>query len=207
MKTTFEHIARTKLGENIAVGEFHAIKTTALPGVYHVYNVTINDSDEYAFMFVHEKETANLDDVLSTLDIVGIGGVDGGTYGIVNDAGKFSFDEWFYRAADKSPNQTDGYVGYTNHGDGEFLLYANSEHSVFLLDDEDVYEQALLAETECVYDDETDYYEYSWPEGRVEVTYYVDDDKFERTVSVPDGARNIDTIIQTIAELSIEAHS
>ena len=200
MKTTFEHIARTKLGENIAVGEFSSIKTTAVPGIYHVYNVTINDSDEKAFMFVHEK-------VLSTLDIESIGGVDGGTYGIVNDPGKFSFDEWFDRAADKSPNQTDGYVGYTNHGDGEFVLYTNSEHSVFLLDDEDVYEQALLNETTYIYDDETDYYEYSWPEGRVEVTYYVNDDEFERTVPVPAGARSIDTIIKTIAELSVEAHS
>ena len=205
MKTTFEHIARTKLGENIAVGEFSSIKTTAVPGVYHVYNVTINDSDEKAFMFVHEKETSNMDNLLSTLDIESIGGVDGGTYGIVNNTGEFSFDEWFNRAGEQ--NQTDGYVGYTNHGDGEFVLYANSEHSVFLLDDEDVYEQALLNETTYIYDDETDYYEYSWPEGRVEVTYYVDDDEFERTVPVPEGARKIDTIIETIAELSVEAHS
>ena len=213
MKTTFEHIARTKLGENISVGKFSSIRTTAVPGVYHVYNVTINDSDEKAFMFVHEKETANLDNVLSTLDIESIGGVDGGVYGIVNNASEFSFDEWLSRAADKSPNQTDGYVGYTNHGDGdgngdgEFVLYTNSEHSVFLLDDEDVYEQALLNETTYIYADETDYYEYSWPEGRVEVTYYVNDDEFERTVSVPKGARSIDTIIKTIAELSVEAHS
>lgn len=205
MKTTFEHIARTKLGENIAVGEFSSIKTTAVPGVYHVYNVTINDSDEKAFMFVHEKETSNMDNLLSTLDIESIGGVDGGTYGIVNNTGEFSFDEWFNRAGEQ--NQTDGYVGYTNHGDGEFVLYANSEHSVFLLDDEDVYEQALLNETTYIYDDETDYYEYSWPEGRVEVTYYVNDDEFERTVSDPKGARSIDTIIKTIAELSVEAHS
>ena len=213
MKTTFEHIARTKLGENISVGKFSSIRTTAVPGVYHVYNVTINDCDEKVFMFVHEKETANLDNVLSTLDIESIGGVDGGVYGIVNNASEFSFDEWLSRAADKSPNQTDGYVGYTNHGDGdgygdgEFVLYTNSEHSVFLLDDEDVYEQALLNETTYIYDDETDYYEYSWPEGRIEVTYYVDEDEFERTVSVPKGARSIDTIIKTIAELSVEAHS
>ena len=206
MKTTFEHVARTTLDENIAIGEYSAIKTTALPGVYNVYNVTINDSDEYAFMFVHET-VSNLDNVLPILDIVGIGGVDGGTYGIVNDEDKFSFDEWFNRAADKSQNQTDGYVGYTNHGDGDFLLYTNNEHSVFLLDDEDVYEQALLAETEYIYDDETDYYEYSWPENRIEVTYYVDDDEFERTVPVPAGARKIDTIIKTIAALSVEAHS
>ena len=204
MKTTYEHVARTTLDKNIAIGEYGAIKTTAVPGVYYVYNVTINDSDEYAFMFVHEN-VSNLDEVLSTLDIVGIGGVDGGTYGIVNDEGKFSFDEWFDHAGKQT--HTDGYVGYTNHGDGEFVLYANSEHSVFVMDDEDVYEQALLAETECIYDDETDYYEYSWPEGHIEVTYYVDDDEFERTVPVPEGARKIDTIIQTIAALSVEAHS
>lgn len=204
MKTTYEHVARTTLDEKVAVGEYGAIKTTALPGVYYVYNVTINDSDEYAFMFVHET-VSNLDDALSTLDIVGIGGVDGGTYGIVNDEGKFSFNEWFDRAGEQ--NHTNGYVGYTNHGDGEFLLYTNSEHSVFLLDDEDIYEQALLNETEHIYDDETDYYEYSWTEGHVEVTYYVDDDEYERTVPVPAGSRKIDTIIKTIAELSIEAHS
>lgn len=204
MKTTFEHITRTQLGENIAVGECSSIKTVAVPGVYHVYNVTINDSDECAFMFVHEKETSNMDNLLSTLDIESIGGVDGGTYGIINDTGKFSFDEWFDRAGEQ--NQTDGYVGYTNHGDGEFVLYANREHSVFLLDDEDVYEQALLNETTYIYDDETDYYEYSWPEGRVEVTYYVDENEFERTVSVPEGTRKIDTIIQTIVALSLEAH-
>ena len=86
------------------------------------------------------------------------------------------------------------------------MLYTNSEHSVFLLDDEDVYEQVLLNETTYIYDDETDYYEYSWPEGRVEVTYYVNDDEFERTVTVPNGTRKIDTIIQTIAALSLEAH-
>lgn len=204
MKTTYEHVARTTLDKNIAIGEYGAIKTTAVPGVYYVYNVTINDSDEYAFMFVHEN-VSNLDEVLSTLDIVGIGGVDGGTYGIVNDEGKFSFDEWFDRAGKQT--HMDGYVGYTNHGDGEFVLYANSEHSVFVMDDEDIYEQALLAETECIYDDETDYYEYSWPEGHIEVTYYVDDDEFERTVPVPEGARKIDTIIKTIAALSVEAHS
>jgi len=129
---------------------------------------------------------------------------DGGTYGIVNNTGEFSFDEWFERAGEQ--NQTDGYVGYTNHGDGEFVLYTNSEHSVFLLDDEDIYEQALLNETEHIYDDETDYYEYSWPEERIEVTYYVDEDEFERTVTVPNGTRKIDTIIQTIAALSLEAH-
>lgn len=203
MKTTYEHVARTTLDEKIAVGEYGAIKATALPGVYYVYNVTINDSDEYAFMFVHET-VSNLDDALSTLDIVGIGSVDGGTYGIVNDEGKFSFDEWFERAGKQ--NHINGYVGYTNHGDGEFLLYTNSEHSVFLLDDEDIYEQALLNETEHIYDDETDYYEYSWPEDRIEVTYYVDEDEFERTVTVPNGTRKIDTIIQTIAALSLEAH-
>ena len=204
MKTTYEHVARTTLDEKIAVGEYGAIKTTALPGVYYVYNVTINDSDEYAFMVVHEKETSNMDNLLSTLDIDSIGGVDGGTYGIVNNTGEFSFDEWFERAGEQ--NQTDGYVGYTNHGDGEFVLYTNSEHSVFLLDDEDIYEQALLNETEHIYDDETDYYEYSWPEERIEVTYYVDEDEFERTVTVPNGTRKIDTIIQTIAALSLEAH-
>lgn len=204
MKTTYEHVARTTLDEKIAVGEYGSIKTTALPGVYYVYNVTINDSDEYAFMFVHEKETSNMDNLLSTLDIDSIGGVDGGTYGIVNNTGEFSFDEWFERAGEQ--NQTDGYVGYTNHGDGEFVLYTNSEHSVFLLDDEDIYEQALLNETEHIYDDETDYYEYSWPEDRIEVTYYVDEDEFEQTVTVPNGTRKIDTIIQTIAALSLEAH-
>lgn len=204
MKTTYEHVARTTLDEKIAVGEYGAIKTTALPGVYYVYNVTINDRDEYAFMFVHEKETSNMDNLLSTLDIDIIGGVDGGTYGIVNNTGEFSFDEWFERAGEQ--NQTDGYVGYTNHGDGEFVLYTNSEHSVFLLDDEDIYEQALLNETEHIYDDETDYYEYSWPEDCIEVTYYVDEDEFERTVTVPNGTRKIDTIIQTIAALSLEAH-
>ena len=36
MKTTFEHIARTTLGENISVGKFSSIRTTAVPGVYHV---------------------------------------------------------------------------------------------------------------------------------------------------------------------------
>lgn len=203
MKTTLEHVARTTLDENVAIGEFYAIKTHAVPGVYYVYNVTINDSDEKAFMFVHEK-VSSIDDILSTLDIVGLGGVDGGTYGIVNDEGEFSFDAWFGRAGEQ--NHINGHVDYTNHGDGEFVLYTNSEHSVFLLDDEDVYEQALLAETGCIYDGETDYYEYSWPEGHVEVTYYVDDDEYERTVPVPAGARKIDTIIKTIAALSVEAH-
>ena len=203
MKTTLEHVARTTLDENVAIGEFYAIKTHAVPGVYYVYNVTINDSDEKAFMFVHEK-VSSIDDILSTLDIVGLGGVDGGTYGIVNDEGEFSFDAWFGRAGEQ--NHINGHVDYTNHGDGEFVLYTNSEHSVFLLDDEDVYEQALLAETGRIYDGETDYYEYSWPEGRVEVTYYVDDDEYERTVPVPAGARKIDTIIKTIAALSVEAH-
>lgn len=37
MKTTYEHVARTTLDEKIAVGEYGAIKTTALPGVYYVY--------------------------------------------------------------------------------------------------------------------------------------------------------------------------
>ena len=196
-------IATTTLGKLVGIGEFFNKATEAKPGNYNVYKVLREEDDyECAILFVHESETQDVDQLLSTMDVTDVLGVDGGTYGILNMKDENDtwhkadrFDEWYeYNSSDET-NLTGGYVIGTNYGDGCFTLYMNNEHSAFLLDDQDLYFLELMSDCDT-YDNEKDYsYEF---EPHIEVEY---GDK-TKVAELPVGKRKIDVVVELMKELA-----
>lgn len=145
MKFTQAQTANITLGSTIEIGEFEDRITHAKPGNYRVYTVRREPgSEETALLYVHEDEVQDVNELLPTVDIDTFCGVDGGTYGLVThqDNDEPSRD-WFDRY-EENQDGTDGYVTHTLYGDGQFSVYTNKDHSVFLLDDVDIYMDALL---------------------------------------------------------------
>ena len=179
MKFTQTQTTKTTLGPQIAIGEFEGHITHAKPGNYLVYNVKRESgTDEIALLFVHEDEVQDVNKLLPKLDINVFCGVDGGSYGIITkpEGSGFTSDEWFDRLEDdETSNQecTDGYVAYTNHGDGRFPVYTNKDHSVFLLDDCDLYLQELLSDQGIDYDNLERVEGYFIGDDEIQVEYYI----------------------------------
>lgn len=141
MKLTQTQTATTTLDSSIIVGEINTHQMSAKPGNYNVYDVKEEDGIETILLFVHEDEAQDINDLLPQMQFHGCGSIGGGTYGIINQEHADDRDYWIGRLSDynnQNPNCKDGYVSYTNHGDGSFVLYTNPEHSVFLLDDVDM---------------------------------------------------------------------
>ena len=211
-------LATTTLGNLVGIGEFFDQATTAKPGKYNVYKVLREEDDyECAILFVHETENQDVNALLPTLDAKDSIGIDGGTYGILtmkdeNDTMHGTndrFDEWCeYHASDET-NLTDGYVISTNYGDGSFTLYMNEEHSAFLLDDEDLYLQSLLADCEKFKVDDLSYFGFYQESSDVPalcVGYVVpqgdsDYELVEKQIEAPQGVRKIDAVANLIKSL------
>ena len=201
-----ELIATTTLGSLIGIGEFFDEAHEAKAGKYNVYKV-FRQEDEYAILFVHEAENQDVNTLLPQLDAQESFGVDGGSYGILTMkdesdtwSGNDRFEEWYeYSEDDSSEEKTDGYVTWTNYGDGDFILFSNNENSVFLLDDEDVYLSELLADCEKFDMGNLEYYSFG---SNIEVDYAVSQadgvELVEKKVKLPEGKRKIDAIADLI---------
>lgn len=205
-----ELIATTTLGPLVGIGEFFDEAHEAKAGKYNVYKVFRQEEDEYAILFVHEAENQDVNTLLPQLDAQEVFGVDGGSYGIltmkdVSDtwSGNDRYEEWYEHSEwdeySPSKDRTDGYVTWTNYGDGDFILFSNDENSVFLLDDEDVYLSELLADCEKFDMGNLEYYSFG---SNIEVDYAVSQadgvELVEKKVKLPKGKRKIDAIADLI---------
>lgn len=201
-----ELIATTTLGPLVGIGEFFDEADKAKAGKYNVYKVFRQEADEYAILFVHEAENQDVNALLSQLDAQESFGVDGGSYGILTMkdesdtwSGNDRYNEWYEYSEYASEEMTDGFVTWTNYGDGDFILFSNDENSVFLLDDEDLYLSELLADCEKFNMDDLEYYSFG---STIEVDYAVpqgDGHEFvEKKVKLPKGQRKIDAIADLI---------
>lgn len=200
-----ELIATTTLGPLVGIGEFFDEAHEAKAGKYNVYKVFRQEEDEYAILFVHEAENQDVNALLPQLDAQESFGVDGGSYGIVtmkDEADTWNndrFEEWYEYSEYASEEMTDGYVTWTNHGDGDFILFSNNENSVFLLDDEDLYLSELFADCEKFNMDDLSYYSFG---SKIKVGYAVLQadgvELVEKQVKLPKGKRRIDAIADLI---------
>lgn len=210
MKFTQTQTATITLGPKIAIGEFEGHVTHAKPGNYSVYTIQRETgSEETALLFVHEDNMQDINELLPTLDIDVYCGIDAGTYGIVTkhegDTSSSNWtDRWF-----GNRERTDGYVTHTNYGDGQFTVYTNKDHSVFLLDDEDIYLQSLLADHRIDYDKDlkhVDWYSFTGDEIRVDYYVPVDQDVAELNILKHPVDVNLRTIINIVNALVNAAH-
>ena len=211
-------IATTTLGNLVGIGEFFDQATKAKPGKYNVYAISQEEDDyECAILFVHEAENQDVNALLPTLDVKDSIGIDGGTYGILtmkdeNDTMHGTnnrFDEWCEYSFSDETNLTDGYVIGTNYGDGSFTLYMNDGHSAFLLDDEDIYLQSLLADCEKFEADDLSYFGFYQESSDVPALFvgYVvpqgdsECELVEKRIESPHGVRKIDAVVNFIKSL------
>ena len=156
-------------------------------------------------MFVHEDENQDVNALLPQLDAQEGFGVDGGSYGILTMKDESDtwnndrFEEWYEYSEYASEEMTDGYVTWTNYGDGDFILFSNDENSVFLLDDEDLYLSELFADCEKFNMDDLEYYSFG---SKIKVDYAVlradGYELVEKQVKLPKGKRKIDAIADLI---------
>lgn len=200
-----ELIATTTLGPLVGIGEFFDEAHKAKAGKYNVYKVFRQKDGEYAILFVHEAENQDVNALLPQLDAQEGFGVDGGSYGIMtmkDESDTWSndrFEEWYEYSEYPSEEMTDGYVTWTNYGDGTFILFSNDENSVFLLDDERLYLSELLADCEKFDMDDLEYYSFG---SKIEVAYSVlradGYELVERQSEIPKGKRLIDAIADLV---------
>ena len=200
-----ELIATTTLGPLVGIGEFFDEAHEAKAGKYNVYKVFRQKDGEYAILFVHEAENQDVNVLLPQLDAQEGYGVDGGSYGILtmkDEADTWRndrFEEWYEYSEYASEELTDGYVTWTNYGDGTFILFSNNENSVFLLDDESLYLSELLADCEKFDMDDLEYYSFG---SKIKIEYAVlradGYELVEKQVKLPKGKRTIDAIAELI---------
>lgn len=207
-----ELIATTTLGPLVGIGEFFDEAHKAKAGKYNVYKVFRQEEDEYAILFVHEAENQDVNALLPQLDAQESFGVDGGSYGILTMkdesdtwSGNDRYEEWYEYSEYASKEMTDGYVTWTNYGDGDFILFSNDENSVFLLDDESLYLSELFADCEKFNMDDLSYYSFG---SKIEVGYAVLQadgvELVEKQVKLPKGKRRIDAIADLIRTILSE---
>ena len=206
-----ELIATTTLGPLVGIGEFFDEAHKAKAGKYNVYKVFRQKDGEYALLFVHEDENQDVNALLPQLDAQEGFGVDGGSYGIVtmkDESDTWSndrFEEWYEYSEYASKDRTDGYVTWTNYGDGTFILFSNDENSVFLLDDESLYLSELLADCEKFDMDDLEYYSFG---SKIKIEYAVlkadGYELVEKQVKLPKGKRKIDAIADLIRTILSE---
>ena len=212
MKFEQTQTTKTTLGPQIAIGEFEGHVTHAKPGHYFVYDVKDEAGfGETALVFIHEDHVQDINKLLPKLDLESVCGVDGGSYGIITkpEGSEFTSSEWFDRLEDdETSNQecTDGYVSYTNHGDGHFSVFTNEDHSVFLLDDCDIYLQALLRERGVDYN-ELELLNGYCVSDKVQVGYFLPlgNDKYDQKMlerPINKGTREIVALVDAIVEVA-----
>lgn len=201
MKQTL--IATTTLGSQVNIGEHAGYTTHAKPGKYNVYAIKRDEYDEYAILFAHESETQDIHQLLEKVNIVTFCGVDFASYGIqtVQIDEDWSYEKWCELLNQESNDYKDGFVTNTNCGDGLFTLYINEKHSVFLLDDEDIYIQELATEQGV-----TDFElmsSYRIDEDEVKVEYYLKDENSINGVRATIGKdeRNVDVLVQLLKKV------
>ena len=197
-----ELIATTTLGPLVGIGEFFDEAHKAKAGKYNVYKVFRQEASEYAILFVHEAENQDVNALLPQLDAKEVFDVDGGSYGIVtmkNEADTWNnrFEEWCDYSESSSEEMTDGYFTWTNYGDGAFTLFSNDAHSVFLLDDEDVYLSELLADCEKFDAGDLAYYCF---DPNIVIAYFTrqGDEVVERQSEIPKDKRRIDAVAELV---------
>ena len=200
-----ELIATTTLGPLVGIGEFFDEAHEAKAGKYNVYKVFRQKDGEYAILFVHEAENQDVNVLLPQLDAQEGYGVDGGSYGILTMKDKSDtwsndrFEEWYEYSEYASEEMTDGYVTWTNYGDGGFILFSNDAHSVFLLDDVRLYLSELLADCEKFNMNNLEYYSFG---SKIKVDYAVlradGYELVEKQVKLPKGKRTIDAIADLV---------
>lgn len=197
-----KQIATTTLGPRIVIGEHDGHTTHAKPGKYNVYEITRDGESERAIVFAHESETQDVNELLKKLQIVTFCGVDFASYGIqtVEKNENWSYEKWIQQLNQESNEYTDGFVTNTNYGDGLFTLYIDEKHSVFLLDDEDIYIQELAAQ-EGVTDFEW-VRSYTINKEDVEVEYYSTGEHtaIEKALIGSD-ERNIDVLVKLLKQV------
>lgn len=204
-------MATTTLGSLVGIGEVFDHGTEAKAGKYNVYKVLREEDDyECAIMFIHESEDQDVNIQLPQLDITDSFGVDGGTYGILtmkdeNDTwyGSNRFEEWYEYNSSEATELTDGYVIGTNYGDGSFILYTNSDNSVFLLDDEEIYLSELLADCKTYERDDLSYFGIR-PD--IHIGYFVPAadgyEVIEKHAELPTEGRKVDALVDLIRSVA-----
>ena len=210
MKFTQAQTANITLGSTISIGEYEGHVTNAKPGNYRVHTVKRESgSEETALLFVHEDEVQDVNELLPTVDVVTFCGVDGGTYGLVTKLEEHDEDyDWAEHWCNRQEH-SDGYVTRTNYGDGDFSVYTNEDHSVFLLDDVDMYLQALLANHNIDYENDLEDMDwFSFTDEEVKVVYHTPEMRESNKLKHPidKSIRKIDNIVNALVEISQLTH-
>ena len=132
------------------------------------------------------------------MDMVDIRGVDAATYGIADSPEEYNtcLEDLYVNDGGSSPT---AYVGKTNSGDGDFIVYTNDDNTAFFLDDENIYMNHLIEEL-CPEDaaDIIDVVDgFYWLQNKREITTYFHGlDISEHTITVGEDERNIDAMVK-----------
>lgn len=193
-KFTQEHVATIQLNESAQIGEFGSSEETRVtPGTYNVYKVTKKDEGYYGLMYTQEGDFYTN---IETMDMVDIRGVDAATYGIESEEYNTCLEDLYVNDGGSSPT---AYVGKTNSGDGDFIVYTNDDNTAFFLDDENIYMNHLIEEL-CPEDaaDIIDVVDgFYWLQNKREITTYFHGlDISEHTITVGEDERNIDAMVK-----------
>lgn len=195
-KFTQKHVATIQLNESAQIGEFGSSEESKVtPGTYNVYKVTKKDEGYYGLMYVQEGDFYTN---IETMDMVDIRGVDAATYGIADSREEYNtcLEDLYVNDGGSSPT---AYVGETNSGDGDFIVYTNADNTAFFLDDENIYMNHLIEER-CP-EDAADIIEvvdgFYWLQNKREITTYFHGlDISEHTITVGEDERNIDAMVK-----------
>lgn len=195
-KFTQQHVAKIRLSESAQIGEFGSSEETKVtPGTYNVYKVTKKDEGYYGLMYAQEGDFYTN---IETMDMVDIRGVDAATYGIADSREEYNtcLEDLYVNDGGSSPT---AYVGKTNSGDGDFIVYTNADNTAFFLDDENIYMNHLIEER-CPEDaaDIIDVVDgFYWLQNKREITTYFHGlDISEHTITVGEDERNIDAMVK-----------
>ena len=195
-KFTQQHVAKIRLSESAQIGEFGSSEETKVtPGTYNVYKVTKKDEGYYGLMYAQEGDFYNN---IEHMDMTDMRGVDAATYGIADSREEYNtcLEDLYVNDGGSSPT---AYVGKTNSGDGDFIVYTNDDNTAFFLDDENIYMNHLIEEL-CPEDaaDIIDVVDgFYWLQNKREITTYFHGlDISEHTITVSEDERNIDAMVK-----------
>lgn len=195
-KFTQQHVAKIRLSESAQIGEFGSSEETRVtPGTYNVYKVTKKDEGYYGLMYAQEGDFYTN---IETMDMTDLRGVDAATYGIADSREEYNtcLEDLYVNDGGSSPT---AYVGKTNSGDGDFIVYTNADNTAFFLDDENIYMNHLMEER-CPEDaaDIIDVVDgFYWLQNKREITTYFHGlDISEHTITVGEDEKNIDAMVK-----------
>lgn len=195
-KFTQQHVATIQLSESAQIGEYGSSEESKVtPGTYNVYKVTKKDEGYYGLMYAQEGDFYTN---IETMDMVDIRGVDAATYGIADSREEYNtcLEDLYVNDGGSSPT---AYVGKTNSGDGDFIVYTNADNTAFFLDDENIYMNHLIEELhpEDARDILSTVDGFQWePKKKVITAYFHGLDVSEYTTTVSEDKRNIDTLAE-----------